>query len=363
MGVCRKRKTKEEKLKGIAELGKLIAQCTDPEERRKLMYNRRHRRYRLYYYERRPEKLKELREKRRKAAHNRAKKKYHRMKRRLEQRAREKARRRELREKMRGIREAQRKKQHAAEVAKRKAERKKAAAEMRKRYWMVAIATNNNIRSCVGEFREREPAVFEFENLKRKLGKEPDFPKAVRNHKGFADYKSEVLLLRKKEKLSDKSNKFLRNEYGELVEHEITGEFGEKWLIWNKFQFREEETFSFVPGQKHYHTDRKTLGEIWDEFVVSKIPVCDGFVGIQKYRNKIIFRDGFKAFEVVFCKTKDDCARAMKKLEEKGSDRKIAKKVVFMDEVDKTTASSVLDELMELTGYTRERIKRVTTQH
>lgn len=304
-----------------------------------------------------PDEAEEVMAERRRANHNRAKKKYQKRKRaeaRAERIALEKA---EAKKAAAEARETEKAKAAEERKAMRAAERE----EAKKAYWMIVGANNNHITSLFGRFHLKDDAMAEFGSLRSRMTKAAVFPKIVRNNNGFHDFKNECLLLRRRDGKST-DDKFFRNEYGEMAEHEIVSGFGEEWMIWNKFQYEVEETFPYV-GQRHMKSERKTFSEIWDEFVVGRLADCDGFIGIQRYANKIIFRDGFKAFQMVATKTKDEGKRFISKLSEMTEENKLRRKVVFMDDVSRKTSSGVLDELVELTGFDRGRIIRVTTQH
>lgn len=128
-------------------------------------------------------------------------------------------------------------------------ERERERLERNRAYWCVAISVNNRMKCSIGYYHDKEDA-FEAFDKAIKENKKVKFQKL--HGKDGKPRKVECLLIKRKGDLDIPIR--LRDANGEFVEHRIEGENGDVWMLWNKSEFKEEQSF------KMYKADGPVLG-------------------------------------------------------------------------------------------------------
>lgn len=169
--------------------------------------------------------------------------------------------------------------------------------------------------------------------------------------------KFEILLMKTKEQY-DGDYTLLRNEYGKIVPHYANSD---KMVIFKKDPYLLEETF-WVYGY-HPREQRKTFTEIIDSIVLKNVNVKSSIIQkrILVYRNKLIIENEYGEIDIIMCKCKDDCERFYFELEKEMASQKI-KSVFFGGRPVRSTKSSIIKRIQQLTGWNMTKIYRDSTR-
>lgn len=165
-----------------------------------------------------------------------------------------------------------------------------------------------------------------------------------------------VYLLLERNRNGDKKNQRLKNNIGKLVEHTTNSK---KWVIIDKEFYDVEETFWVFGKSPKY--DRKTY-----TYILSLL--CNGtdskydFKRVIQYKNKVLFKDDFSFYDIIFCKNKSDSVRLYNKLRDDVIGLKI-KNIYFIGSYDAIGQKrrALEDELVKQTGWTKRKIQKHTT--
>ena len=180
------------------------------------------------------------------------------------------------------------------------------------------------------------------------------FPVRYLNYKGIIPSDYEIYIIKQKEDSDDDNVTKLRDEYGELIEHETDNE---KWIIVDKKQWEIEETF-WVFGH-HPLYDRKTFSWIFDDFIVNTQQDKYDFRNVIVYNNKFIV-DCVGDLKIAFCKNMSDANRMYDMVEKMCAERKY-KHVLFSGNLrsySRKFRQEWIDRLCEFTSFNRTKIKR-----
>ena len=182
------------------------------------------------------------------------------------------------------------------------------------------------------------------------------FPRKYINKENVSNIKEEYLLL-EKDRIGDKPDGLLRNEFGKFVEHKITN--NDTWVIRDKKIRYVEETFwiyGFDPK-----TERKNFTWIYDMLLKSSIETPYDIIRILVYKNKLIIKYDNKPMSMVMCKNKSDCIRLYNVISENLRHEKI-KQIVCIGAYNTVSENrrQLEKDIMELTGWNKVKIQRAT---
>lgn len=222
----------------------------------------------------------------------------------------------------------------------------------------VISVSNGKQDGYVGAFMDIEHAYIKLKELEDE-NKQVIFPKKTINNKKIKEVKQEYLLLEKRKgRKTDVS--LLRNNIGKLVEHKISNDKDNKWLIRDKIDKITEETF-WVFG--YNPSDRKTFEWIYNNIIVSNIHSKYDVERITLYKNKILFQHDNEECDIVFCKNVSDAIRFYNLLQEWVKNNK-NKQVFFLGtfETCGEKKKSIEKKIIDVTGWDIKKIQRSTTR-
>lgn len=222
----------------------------------------------------------------------------------------------------------------------------------------IISVSNGKQNGYIGTFVNIEQAYETLRELENNNAKVV-FPKKNVNNGKIKEVKQEYLLLekRKGEKLG---NTLLRNEIGKLVEHKISNDKNNKWLIRDKIDKITEETF-WVFG--YNPTDRKTFEWIYENILESNIHSKYDVERITLYKNKIVFQHDNEDCDIIFCKNVSDAIRFYNLLQEWVKEKK-NKQTFFMGSINSCGEKkrNIEKKIIDVTGWDIKKIQRSTTR-
>lgn len=194
----------------------------------------------------------------------------------------------------------------------------------------------------------------EFRNLAYKSN-HVVFPVKFNNNKTkIVESEYEIVIIKVRAKGELKTTK-LRDTYGKFVNYSASNT---DWAILERAPYQVEETF-FVYGH-HPRYDRKDCRWIFNEFY--RISSGSGNLRMcALYQNKLLIEDGDN-LNIVICKNKTDGIRLYNKMEEFCIEDKIKDMLFIGDLARSKYKSEWMDKIMNLTGWTRHKIKRNSTR-
>lgn len=237
---------------------------------------------------------------------------------------------------------------------KKKKTKKKINTPPKRFDYKIIACRNGRQTDYIGKYTSTEDAYEALKALKAESDK-VIFPTEIHHRQTLKNAVYEYLLLERKNE--DTENAFLRNEYGKLIEHKTTSDV---WAIVDKMEYNVEEHF-WVWGYNN-RSDRKDFQWIYDNILLSKIETEYDMIRVILFKNKIIIKDDDNNIDLILCKTMSDAIKFYNKLEEFAKRDKL-KQIIFLGSYNKLSEKrdKLIDELMELTGWTRYKILMTST--
>ncbi len=227
-----------------------------------------------------------------------------------------------------------------------------------RKLWDYKIISFHNGKQCGfhGKFYDSKDA---YKKIKELLAenKKIVFPKMVENNEILGSSRYEYIIL-EKNRDGSKTNLEQRNEFGKMVEQRLNSE---KWVILDKFSYDVEETFwvwGFNPN-----TERKTFQWIYENIVFDGIETKYDLKRVFLYKNKILVKNDDNEMDMILCKTQSDSVRFYNLIEE--WNKKTKNKQIFMMgslNLPGDRKRKIEDEIMEMTGWTREKVQQSSTK-
>jgi len=254
----------------------------------------------------------------------------------------------------------------AAHRKKYKLKKKKKEAEQRKElrkekrkttpYWRIILTSHRKIMVNVLQTPKKEDAIQKFNKILIENQKSVRIPTkhiVVDGVLKKANY--ELLLL--KERLGDEPMEtLLRDDIGKLTPIKTNKE---TWVVYNKADFLFEETY-WVYGFSPIH-DRKNFNYIHDILVQNTTKTKIHEKRVIVLYNKLIIEDENYDFDLVICKTQDDCIRLYNELQNDCDSNGI--KSIYFSGMAKVSMKDILVERIKLkTGWNKDKITRKTTR-
>lgn len=210
----------------------------------------------------------------------------------------------------------------------------------------------------IGKYRKYEDA---YKRVQEELKKyeNVEFPIMSLNNSStsgeFNEPDSEIVILKKIRNENESNESLVRNKYGKYVKH-ITN--SEKYYIYEKFPYREEETF-WVYGYSP-NTQRKTYKWVYENLIDGEKGLPFIIINVYLYNNKVIFRYDDERFEFVICKNVSDAIRFYNLLNER---YKKEKNVIFTGMVKGTDdrGRATIQMIKERTGWDYNKIYKKNT--
>lgn len=221
--------------------------------------------------------------------------------------------------------------------------------------YKVISCCNGKQNKLVGKYRYIEDAYEIFNNLKES-DKDIVFPMQLMSLKTLKDSINEYILIQKIDNDNNEEYK-LRNEYGKLVK-QVTNQEG--WAVIDKFRYNKEETF-MVFGY-HNRKDKKTFTWIYENILLDGLDNPYEFKRVIMFKNKIVIKNDEGHIELIITKHPNDAVRFYNLLEEWVKRDKI-KQVIFAGNYTPmgSRREKLTQELMELTGWSKEKLNMITT--
>ena len=164
----------------------------------------------------------------------------------------------------------------------------------------------------------------------------------------------EIVMIKKVSGDEDKIAQF-RNENGKFIDNVIIDKI--EHVIVAKHEWLIEETFN-VYGY-HPLRDRKTYDFILNDIMLNNIESKDDIRSITTYKNKL-FINYTDDFDFVICKNSREVQRLYTRLE-RDLPKQYKKYVLFLGEISKNRTYSIIDKMVEKTGWTRESCMKPTS--
>lgn len=223
--------------------------------------------------------------------------------------------------------------------------------------WKIISCCNGVQDGRVGCYQTVEEAYNVFNQLKEKDNL-VDFPQMVNNsdRNNHDELVHEYLILQKNRDGS-KENATTRNEFGKIIQQEITRSFGNKnWVIYDQYRYKVEETF-WVWGLNP-KTERKTFRWIYENIILPGLDDRYCYKRFIKYKNKILIKNDDGIYDIIFCKTSGDAVRFYNLVSE-WKKRDSLKRLYLMGSYDKISDKrrELEDELVKQTGLSKIRIQ------
>ena len=220
--------------------------------------------------------------------------------------------------------------------------------------YKIVHCRNGKQVGYVGRYATAQKAYDEIHELLKK-SENVIFPRKTVNGRTTEDSIDEYLILEKAK--GENKPSLLRNDYGKLVEHKTTSE---RWKILDKFKFHEEETF-WVYGYDP-RASRKTFMWIYKNLLVNQISGRYDIKRVALYNNKLVIKDDYANMDLVICKTRSDAIRFYNLLQDYATKEKHSQ-IYFMGAYagNSHRTSKLINEIIELTGWDRRKITRIST--
>lgn len=189
------------------------------------------------------------------------------------------------------------------------------------------IYTNHGIqKKQLGRWRYEASAFKNFYRIAKENKEDVIFPQEY-NNSGHTMVESdyELLLIKKKDSDLEKSS-LVRNDYGELVEYELSND---NYIILERVKYYIEETF-WVYGF-HPTIQRKTFQWVFDHLIDKETGDKYQFTSVVIYHNKFLIETNGK-LDMVMCKNHSDCVR-MYNLTEEWCKKRKKKDIIFLGDL------------------------------
>ena len=180
------------------------------------------------------------------------------------------------------------------------------------------------------------------------------FPRKFLNSGTITSVKDEYLLL-EKNRLGDKADGMVRNEFGKFIQQKITN--NNKWVIRDKIQRKVEESF-WIYGYDP-RLDRKDFTWIYNNLIIGAVENSYDVIRILVYKNKLIIRYDDKPMKLVMCKNVSDAIRMYNMVSNRLEALK-TKQIVCIGSYNTLSENRRLleEEIMDLTGWSKMKIQR-----
>lgn len=222
----------------------------------------------------------------------------------------------------------------------------------------IISVSNGKQNGYIGSFVNVKQAYNKLKELE-KYNTEIVFPKKNVNSGKIKEIKQEYLLLEKRKALKNEKI-LLRNDMGKLVEHVISNDVDNKWLIRDKIDKITEETFWVY---QYGPSNRKTFGWIFENIIEKNIRSEYDVERITLYKNKILFQHDDESCDIVLCKNMSDSIRFYNLLQEWVRKKK-NKQTFFMGSCEKNTEKkkNIENKIKEITGWDIKKIQKSATR-
>lgn len=226
-----------------------------------------------------------------------------------------------------------------------------------KRPYKLIMVCNGRQKDIFGHYHTENQGLKAMNALSEKSLNDVKFPIRNINNTKIEEAKFELVLLKRRDENDPLTNR-VRNAYGEFVEHVTTDD---EWLVIDKAPYEREETF-WVYGYQPY-SDRKDYKFIYEELVLPKATKKTDFLNMKLYLNKVIFQ-GQEQTDFVICKNKSDAIQLYNLIKKDLSSNKKIKHICFSGDCNSTpyARSKVIEELMKLTNWDKQKIVRPKTK-
>lgn len=168
-----------------------------------------------------------------------------------------------------------------------------------------------------------------------------------------ADYK--LMIIKKKDLGEDEVRQF-RDEYGKFVDYEASNK---EWIIIEIGSYDVEEKF-WVYGYNPKN-DRKDFMFIFDKFIACTANDKLQFKNVVVYKNKVLI-DSVTETNMVICKNHSDAIRMYNMLDELCTKKKYKFIIFGGDETSTIHTRDWVDKIIELTGWSYDKIRRNSTR-
>lgn len=315
------RRKDREKKREERELKKKMKACTDPVEKKRIKDRISKRHWRKRYYKLHPDKAQEKRKKQIKRA---GQKYYYKRKAKL------------FKEELK----AEIKERHHQNKLINNAiyyERHKVDRSIQ---WKVVTTRRNRFVKTLLRCHGKEDAMEFFENTRKRCDEEIQLPILSNSYTRTGDAKYECLLLKKINEGENQDNPYFRNEYGEMVEHEIDGEKGTEWTIVNKFDYKEEELFKLIGHERK--GEWKDINWIMENEVYPNLTIKTEPMELQVCCKMVVMRKHFRPVQVIYTKSHGEAVRVCNYMIERLNKEKKQKLFIFIGGTNERSVSERL---------------------
>ena len=224
-------------------------------------------------------------------------------------------------------------------------------------YWRIIVTSQKKVLVDILYTPNKEDAIQKFNKILTENKNDVRIPKKViiKEHNIYEAKYELVLLKRRKE---DETNEtLLRNEIGQFVPNVASSE---KWVIYEKSDFYFEETY-WVYGFHPRH-QRKDFYHILEDILLKNVSKVNYHQKrVMVYKNKLIIEDDNYNFEMIICKTHEDCIRLYNELEKEIIPLKL-KSIYWSGFVGDAITGRLIERIAEKTGWDVRKIKRNSTR-
>jgi len=245
---------------------------------------------------------------------------------------------------------------------KQKKEAEIKAAEIKEKrkvnpYWRIIVTSQKKVLVDILYTPSKDDAIQKFNKILIENKKDVRIPKKVLIKEHYIHEAKYELILLKRRKEDDPKETLIRNEMGQFVPNVATNE---KWVIYEKADFYFEETY-WVYGFHPRH-QRKDFYYILEDILLKGVGKVNYHQKrVMVYKNKLIIEDDNYDFEMVICKTHEDCIRLYNELEKEIIPLKL-KSIYWSGFVGDALYGRLIERIMEKTGWDIRKIKRNSTR-
>ncbi len=218
--------------------------------------------------------------------------------------------------------------------------------------YRVVLLRNGVVKRLMFKAKAYSTCILEFNKLKKE--NRVDFPVRFNNCGKIVPVKYELVFV--KERKDSDENRFVRDEYGRLVE-EIP--FSPEWAIIDKISYDFEEKF-FVFGY-HHMKERFTLRDLIKKILLKGMSDKRLVKSIVVVHNKLVIRGDYD-MDLILCKNESDAIRLHNKLFD--VTKKTSIKNLFFKGIleDSSDISYHYDLIRDKTGWAYTKIRRLNTK-
>lgn len=226
----------------------------------------------------------------------------------------------------------------------------------KKSVFQILIISDNKHIEFLGTYTNETNVNKKFLELKKKCEKVKFPVMHINRGRHIVEAKYELVIIKKREE-NESPVTYLRNKYGEYVEHETNND---NWIVYDKAPYYKEETF-WVYGF-HPLVQRKTFDFIFNEIVKPYASKKETMLDIFVYHNKLLMEmtDGM---ELITCKNCSDAIRLYNAIESEARAKKL-KYIVFSGNfgLTKVGREEAIKKIRKLTNWSDLKIKRTNTR-